>query len=110
MAEFVEVAKQWRRMCLTMGEAGDNLKCRGCPMGENRLCTFEISDIQDDELSNAQSIIETWAADNPPPKYPTWAEFLEGITGQMVDGDLLDSHIPDDIAQALHIKPKGDDQ
>lgn len=97
-------------------------------MGETRMCAFEISDIGDYELQEAETIITTWAAEHPEPVYPTWREWLIKLGIVSFETDfraLLDTRpttlantvkayineegskpIPADIAQKLGIEPK----
>ena len=95
-------------------------------MDETRMCAFEISDIGDYELQEAETIITTWAAEHPEPVYPTWGEWLisigaarkipTGIPFELHDGRIVDSPwetvvavntpLPADIAQKLGIEPK----
>ena len=122
MAEhsFQEVMKQWRRMCSNLGNDDDALKCEKCPLGEERLCSFEISDIQDAELETSEQKVMAWAEMHPEPVYPTWGEWLlqqgifragtewnNGFLYQCVN-DVIFEPIPADIAQKLGIEPKED--
>ena len=96
-------------MCITANEGPATPKCDNCPMGESRLCAFEISDIGDQELQEAETFITTWAAEHPEPVYPTWYRWLimMGAIGSV--GDLffdLQREIPADIAQKLGIEPE----
>jgi hypothetical protein len=99
-------------MCIAADDGPDTTKCGNCPLGESRLCSFEISDIGDYELQEAETCITTWAAEHPEPKYPTWEDFLESVgLGEFVSGTarlawLRETHIPADIAQKLGIEPK----
>lgn len=116
MAEFQEVTKLWRRMCISM-DGNDTYKCERCPLGDEHICSFEISDIQDDEIHRVEEKVMSWAAEHPEPVYPTWAEWLHD------NGIILDARqhnenehwllgieamrpIPADIAQKLGIEPK----
>jgi hypothetical protein len=69
-------------------------------MGETRMCAFEISDIGDYELQEAETIITTWVAEHTEPVYPSWWEWLAA------GGLDPDDPIPADIAQKLGIEPK----
>ena len=116
MAEFQETVKHWRRMCRKMGNPYDNLKCEDCPLNEERICTFEISDIQDDELTVIEEKVTQWAAEHPEPVYPTWLAWLASISvipytvpldeAVMVNKIGLLKQIPADIAQKLGLEPK----
>ena len=109
MAEFVQTMKDWRRMCIAANDGPDTTKCGNCPMGESRLCGFEISDIGDYELQEAETFITTWAAEHPEPVYPAWRDWLRNqypMSGPYTMTDILESPIPADIAQKLGITPK----
>ena len=112
MAEFVQIMKDLRRMCIAADNGPDTTKCGNCPLGESRLCSFEISDIDDYELQEAETCITTWAAEHPEPVYPTWFEYLYAINNPDYF-DLTEFYtwmrhtpIPADIAQKLGIEPK----
>lgn len=117
MAEFVQTMKDWRRMCITANDGSDTIKCYNCPMGESRLCTFEISDMGDHELQEAETFITAWAAEHPEPVYPTWWTYMcmigvipemlgDKTLGEVTIESLMHTHIPDDIAQKLGVEPK----
>lgn len=121
MAEFVQIMKDLRRMCIAADDGPDTTKCGNCPLGENRLCSFEISDIDDYELQEAETCITTWAAEHPEPVYPTWGEWLNslhvvGVHAMQAPSqnlyypieDKMNTPIPADIAQMLGIEPKED--
>ena len=124
MAEYIEVIKQFKRLCKSINPA----KCtRGeCPMGcENigqcRKVAFERPEKFEEQVM-------AWAAEHPEPVYPTWKEWLVklGIVSFDVDfHSILDTRpttltntvkayineegskpIPADIAQKLGIEPK----
>ena len=104
MAEFVQTMKDWRRMCIASNDGPDTTKCGNCRLGETRLCSFEISDIDDYELQEAETFITTWAAEHPEPVYPTWQEWFDTFD-QAID---VDEPIPAEIAEKLGLKPKED--
>ena len=113
MAEFQEVTKFWRRMCSSMDGNDPYKKCERCPLGEEHICSFEISDIQDDELHRVEEKIMAWAAEHPEPVYPTWLEWLSDMGLIVKNGDAYafhfiraTKHIPSDIAEKLGIEPK----
>jgi hypothetical protein len=111
MAEYVEVCRQHDRMCARFE------KCYDCPLHKKVVwCIKKIGErgyIRRENAEKAEKVIMEWAAENPEPTYPTWAEwFLRtcqvGLTG---DGrndwnGLLFSHIPAEIAQKLGVEPK----
>lgn len=105
MAEFREVMKQWKRMCIVQT---DNYgKCEKCPLGKEQICSF-ASDLRDDEIERLESTLMTWATEHPEPVYPTWGEWLHltGLCEYENSADILEYHIPADIAKKLGIKPK----
>ena len=93
MAEFVEVMKQYHRMCKSM-------KCSDCELnimnnGAGMACYHFIIDHPDE----AEIIITAWAKANPEtksPKYPNWYEYL-GAYGT--------KPIPEAIAKQLGLEP-----
>ena len=100
MAEFQVVMKQAKRMC----EAHE--ACYKCPLknhsamcagNKNLSCIASKRDV-----SNLERIVMDWAAANPEPRYPTWAEWL-----RMLGVVMLSDIIPADIAKKLGIKPLG---
>jgi hypothetical protein len=120
VAEFVQIMKDLRRMCIAADDGPDTTKCGNCPLGESRLCSFEISDIGDYELQEAETCVITWAAEHPEPVYPTWGEWFVKQSGlakewknttnpaweaNMAIG-MFRAPIPADFAQKLGIEPK----
>lgn len=105
MAEFQEVVREWQRMCKSFAEL--------CPVGSNPVCGELIEATQKD-MEKFETAIMKWAAENPEPEYPTWAEWMieQGLCG--ADLGLITrkayEHIPADIAQKLGLKPRGTDK
>lgn len=105
MAEFLEVHRQFDRMCWYYQR-----KCEcpmGCPMnGVNisqcRKIAFELPEV-------TEKTVMSWAAEHPAPTYPSWYRWLimMGAIGSVEDlfSD-LQREIPADIAQKLGIEPK----
>lgn len=120
MAEFIQVMKDWARMCASM--QGGIAKCDNCPLLK-LLCQYKPNENVD--LAGAEKIIEKWAEDNPEPVYPTWIKWLKEV-GAFSSVDVPDhisssceipddwfrvilslfSNIPADIAERLGLKPK----
>lgn len=124
MAEFVEVMKQARRICL---EHPDD--CDGCPLHDDDglVCRFDFGE-KYLYYDTAERIVLKWAAEHPEPVYPSWYQYQEttfpGHTRwicPMVFGvecpskSTTDAHackvcrenpIPAEIAEKLWIKPK----
>lgn len=98
MAEFIEVMKQANRMC------HDVCKCSSCPI--RNMCD-EVTLLTPERAEQFVKAVTKWAAEHPEPEYPTWSEWLEEITGEMCDGDLLFSRIPESTAKRLGIESKG---
>lgn len=115
MAEFVDVIRQFHRMC----EA--NVGCVICPLrgkdGESEMCSISAF------VNNPERIegeVMSWAAEHPEPVYPTWGDWFAergdliklwrnikvcSAHGAGVIGFLYTT-IPADIAQKLGIEPK----
>jgi hypothetical protein len=116
VAEFVQMMKDWQRMCDSM--QGGIRKCDNCPLF-NVLCQYKPNDKAD--FAKAEQIIEKWVEDNPEPVYPKWAEWLNSIGVTISDRPFpapnipvyvfqvnakMFEPIPADIAQKLGIEPK----
>lgn len=93
MAEFVDVMKQYNRM-YKAHKKGVSIPVEA---------SYETA-IKKPEFF--EKVVMSWATEHPEPVYPLWGEWLAEVTGQMVDGDLLYSPIPADIAEKLGIEPK----
>ena len=113
MAEFVDVLRQFDRMCKV------NNGCINCPLhepdGVSDRCSIGAF-INDSKRIERE--IMCWAAENPEPVYPTWGDWLaeiglinwqnngEGVYSVMVPTFKMCNPIPADIAQKLGIEPK----
>lgn len=110
MANFGEVMRQLKRLCRARGT--DYEKCESCPISDERICSFEISDIEDDEIERVEAAVMAWSAEHPEPEYETWREYLNrlylGGLGLEYEKDsaLIDNPIPANIAEKLGIEPK----
>lgn len=123
MAEFLEVHRQFDRMCRYYQRK------RECPMAcpmigvnisECRKIAFEEPDV-------TEKTVMSWAAEHPEPVYPTWLEYLARYCGaprkidlvpvgfaEEVHGVLPETYIhwlmthriPADTAQKLGLQPK----
>lgn len=101
MAEFVQMMKDWRRMC-----AKNHTDCmRLCPICANPTCG-ELAEATDEDIRSAEVKIMAWAAEHPEPVYPTWAEYLIHVYQDVSYARILGETIPADIAQKLGIEPK----
>ena len=110
MTDFVEVIKQYNRMCKFED-------CKRCPFAftaENDCQYYAYTNPEDFEKR-----VIGWAAEHPEPKYPTWYGFIKSLLRlecpDMVqpiptDTDILDfihnTRIPADIAEKLGIQPE----
>jgi hypothetical protein len=104
MAEYIEVIKQFKRLCKSINPA----KCtRGeCPMkceniGQCRKIAFE-------QPAHFADTVMRWAAEHPEPLYPVWRDWLRDLYGNpnMTMTDILESPIDPEIALRLNIIPK----
>lgn len=122
MAEFVQTMKDMRRMCDAYAS-----NCDKCP-----LASYECAYTPKHRLyftdKQVEAIVATWAAENPEPKYPTWAEWLLKVGAarrvpigepwpvELPDGSMMEpcygivvnenERIPAYIAEPLGIEPK----
>lgn len=73
MAQFVEVMKQARRICLE--HPGD---CDGCPLHDDDglVCRFSLGE-KYLFYDTAERIVLKWAKEHPEPVYPSWYQFQE---------------------------------
>lgn len=118
MAEFKEVVAQYERMCkhytLTVGCDYCPLHGKGCVDG--RMPVYPL-----DKLEEYEKVVMDWAAKNPEPVYPTWAEWLHNIGVTISDqpfsapnisvyvfqvNSKMFDPIPTNIAEKLGIQPK----
>lgn len=112
MSEFVQVMKDWRRMCRVMDKEFGSESCAHCPLDGCSAVYDEIDDSGDYAENERQ--IEAWAAEHPEPVYPTWWQFLadNGILPHELTPMELDpvcgilKQIPADIAEKLGLNPK----
>ena len=105
MADFVQTMKDWRRMCKTMG----GICCGGCKLhtdGNDCVAVYE----GEMDYAKVEKAVTDWAAENPEPVYPTWAEWFRQIGIAPPDQKCFHSwlleHISADIAQKFGIEPK----
>jgi len=130
MAEFQEVMRQWKRLCIEMGHRYGVNACANCPCSqdEDAICDAIYDTPKDTNWPFIEIAVVSWAADHPEPVYPTWAEWLNSMgftkhdTGQFCvrmpnqysyeveEVDILNEFaykpIHADIAQKLGIAPK----
>ena len=103
MAEFVDVLRQFDRMCKS------NAGCFNCPLhepdGVSDRCSIGAF-INDSERIERE--VMSWAAEHPEPVYPTWGQYFRRYYGlEYCKGhEMLLENIPADIAEKLGIEPK----
>ena len=74
MAEFAEVMKQWRRMCIANS-------CEGCPL--DGITDANCGGIYDDDFAGKvdwkelEQRVMAWAEEHPEPRYPSISEYLK---------------------------------
>ena len=128
MSDFVKTMRNWRRMCNAFDKQYGNDCCKYCPLDHQKSCggIWEMPENTDWRL--LQEKVDAWAAENPEPQYPTWAEWLKEQDILTVDVRPRASSttsssstyiqnvstkpafyrpIPADIAEKLGLKPKG---
>lgn len=123
MAQFVEVMKQARRICLE--HPGD---CDGCPLHDDEWsgCRFDLTEeyLYDD---TTERIVLKWAEEHPEPVYPSWDDGWKQLFPESIDTpcpaccgrkyqniccsnvlcvNCKQRPIPAEIAEKLGIKPK----
>ena len=110
IVDFVQVMKDWRRMCQHMTEEYGNSSCDKCPLGG---CSAVYEMCGKENFLNMERDIVAWASENPEPVYPTWISWLinegvieKGSTYTKAFYQLQTKPIPADIAQKLGIEPK----
>lgn len=114
MAEFQEVMKQAKRMCVTVND------CDQCELMTDAGCRFEIFADDAKYSHEIERIVMDWAAAHPEPRYPRWVDVLYemGVFGNEVHNgnvhtccltDKAYAPIPADVADKLGIKPIGGD-
>ena len=105
MAEFVDVFRQFSRMCKA------NVGCFNCPLNNSDSVSDECTvDAFAKDPERIEREVMKWAAEHPEPVYPTWVEWFRQIgvvePTQKCFHDWLLKPIPADIAQKLGITPK----
>lgn len=122
MSNFIQTMRDWKRMCKSMGQEDEYSACDKC-----KLRSFECPPIYERECDGAdwglvEKVVTAWAAENPEPKYPSWAEWLIsiGAFGSLKETehdytkteilyrmrDMMFEPIPAEIAEKFGIEPK----
>ena len=100
MVEFINVMKEYNRMCHFYGD------CRDCP-----LCNVNCEYIMHEKPEETESIIMKWSREHPIPVYPRVRDVLNTIAIYMghpvndFDDDFLNSQINEKCAERLCIEP-----
>ena len=124
MAEFMEVAREKKRMCNVYHKRD----CCGCPLnGERGNCgILSVRYEEDEAIKCFEETVMEWAKAHPKPIYPTWQEYLEqnhivDVYRKLPSSTTSNSTtytervstmakfympIPDDIAEKLGLQPK----
>lgn len=109
MAEFSEVMRQWRRMCVALEKAHGDVACSVCRL---HGCTAIYDSDGTEDYADIERKVMRWAAEHPEPVYETWYEYLRTIgmgcanSSAYRDEWILTNRIPADIAEKLGIEPK----
>ena len=101
MAEFKEVAKEYRRMCSTYV---DNY-CNHCPLVEEIADHYTCPEYLIDFPEAVENIVIQWAIKNPKPEYPMWIEAISSMYPGMAPTQSVYQPMPEDIAKKLGIEP-----
>lgn len=117
MTNFAQTMHDWQRMCKYFDEHYHEDCCHICPI-KSCGAIWEMANITNWE--EFEEIINTWAAEHPEPKYPTWREYLTKIgliketklwnykrqeTTEYMLNENADRPIPAVIAAALGLEP-----
>ena len=114
--EFVEVMKDWRRMCAAMSEKDEYTACDRCQL-QDFGCPAIYETDEEANWAHVESVVAKWAAEHPVKQYPTWIEWLHD-NGIILDARQHDEiehwvlgleamkPIPADMAEKLGIEPK----
>lgn len=130
MAEFQEVMKQAKRMCVTVND------CDQCELMTDAGCRFAIFADDAKYSHEIERIVMDWAEKHPEPRYPTWREWHKANFPDAHDcvapchfmscdavervykvdcshitcSECSNTEIPADIADKLGIKPIGGEE
>ena len=120
MTNFAQTMRNWQRMCKYFDEHYEDECCRICLI-HNCDAIWEMDEATD--WGKIEEIVNTWAAEHPEPKYPTWHEYLkkmglitsmkvyfsdENGAGVKLEAGLTkkaNQPIPAEIAAALGLEP-----
>jgi len=121
MTNFAQTMRDWQRMCKYYDEHYQEDCCHICSL-QSCGAIWEMDDTTN--WKEIEEIVNTWAAEHPEPKYPTWREYLKemGLIGsktvyfsddygaevkKLEDGltEKANQPIPAEIATALGLEP-----
>lgn len=82
MAEFQDVMRQWKRMCMEMGKEDEYTACDKCELRSFGCPAIYEQECNGADWSHVENVVTKWAAEHPEPVYPSIAKYLEqfGIT------------------------------
>ena len=115
MTDFAQTMHNWKRMCEYFEKQYEQDCCDYCPLtGCGAIWEMDKENWEDFEKK-----INTWAAENPEPKYPTWREFIKemgltnerkvagcnGVTTYDTLNEKADEPIYPEMAEKLGLKP-----
>ena len=108
MADFVQTMKDWKRMCNAMGQEDEYTACDKCDLRPFGCPAMYENECNNADWNHVESVVTTWAAENPEPVYPAWRDWLRDLYGNpsMTMTDILESPIDPEIAQRLNIVPR----
>jgi len=121
MTNFAQIMRDWQRMCKYYDEHYQEDCCHICPI-HNCDAIWAMDETTD--WGKIEEIVNTWAAEHPEPKYPSWREYLKKI-GVVIERNIdyfenscvvskdnafilnenADQPIPVEIATALGLEP-----
>lgn len=76
ITSFAQIMHDWQRMCKYFDEHYHEDCCHICPI-QNCGAIWEMEDTTD--WGEIEEIVNTWSAEHPEPKYPSWREYLKKI-------------------------------
>lgn len=107
--DFVQIMKDWKRMCIEMERLypfKENLDCcQYCPLKPGSFCRaiFDYKPEDKQDFALVASRVARWAEENPAPPRPTWRDlFCAGTLD-------LDDLVPEEIEAELDFSTKGND-
>lgn len=108
MANFVQVMKDWRRMCDEMNSDDKYNVCDNCRLKDYGCPAIYESENASTDWGHIEKVVTAWAAEHPEPVYETWGQYFKRYYGlEYCKGhEMLLENIPADIAQKLGIEPK----